>query len=549
VKVYIAQLNPTVGDIEANTARIRESVRRGRSAGAEVAVFPELAIQGYPPRDLLENPSFIEAGMKALSDVAREATGIEVVVGFAERNPSPQGRALFNAAALLRDGRVASISRKSLLPTYDVFDEHRHFEAAPSRKVEQVAGRPTGVTVCEDAWTDREIFQRDLYRCDPIAELVDQGAGVVLNISASPFSLGRSVLRERLLREHALRHGVPLVCVNQVGGNDELLFDGSSVVIDAQGKTRVRLAAFAEDERLVDLDRLPPAIGDEPASAEAEAYGALVMGTRDYVRKCGFSEVVIGLSGGIDSSVTAAVAADALGADHVTGIAMPARYSSPESLADARALAENLGISFRVIPADGLFQSYIDTLAGELGGKPSGVTGENIQARIRGNILMALSNTFGWLVLTTGNKSELAVGYCTLYGDMSGGLAVISDVPKTLVYRIARFINSRGKTIPDRVLAKAPSAELRPDQKDEDSLPPYELLDAILRLYVEERRSAEQIVREGYDRALVHEILELVDRNEYKRKQAAPGLRITTKAFGLGRRMPIAQRWRQEPLP
>jgi NAD+ synthetase len=548
VKVYLAQINPIVGDLEGNAARIRAAVGRAVAAGADLAVFPELVLQGYPPRDLLEKPSFVEAGVKVLEALASDVRGIDVIVGFAEPNRSPVGNALFNSAAILRDGAVAAIARKTLLPTYDVFDEDRHFEPATTRSAQTLAGVPSAVTICEDAWADRGLFHRLLYPSDPVAELAGQGAKLIINISASPYSIGRPALRERLMQQQARRHGLPLVCVNQVGGNDELLFDGTSVVVDAQGRTRVRLASFEEEERLVDLDMLPPLeelAGATAPPEEEEVYRALVMGTRDYVRKCGFGHAVLGLSGGIDSALVAAVAADALGPGHVHGIAMPARYSSPESLEDATALAGSLGVDLRVIGVDDIFQRYLDVMGPEFAGRPPDVTEENLQARIRGNVLMALSNKFGWLVLTTGNKSELAVGYCTLYGDMSGGLAVISDVPKTLVYRLSRWINRDREIIPGRILRKPPSAELRPGQKDEDSLPPYEVLDGILRLYVEEGRSAAEIAAAGTEAALVREVIGLVDRNEYKRKQAPPGLRVTTKAFGLGRRMPIAQRYRE----
>ena len=543
MKVFLAQLNPTVGDLPGNAARIAAAMGRARDAGADLLVTAELSLPGYPPRDLVEKSSFLQAQDEALADLAAQSRGIEAIVGIVERNTSGEGRGLFNSAAVLREGRVVSTVAKSLLPTYDVFDEDRYFQPAARRVLQTLCGVPSGVTICEDAWTQQSLFNRRLYTADPIAELAGQGARVLFNVSASPFSLGRPALRERLLQEHARRRGLPLICVNQVGGNDELLFDGSSLVVDSTGRTRVRLASFREDERLVDLDRLvdlpePPAY--DPAPAE-EALPALVMGTADYVRKCGFSSVVLGLSGGIDSAVTAAVAVAALGADRVHGVAMPARYSSRQSVEDARAVAEALGIDLRTIGIDGMFQSALDTVAPVFAGLPADVTEENLQARCRGVVLMALSNKFGWLVLTTGNKSEMAVGYCTLYGDMSGGLAVLSDVPKTLVYSLGRRINRDRVVIPEGIFSKPPSAELRPNQTDQDSLPPYETLDAILKLAVEEGRSAEAIAAAGFDPAVVRSIVERVDRNEYKRRQAAPGLRITSKAFGMGRRMPIAQ--------
>ena len=543
MKVFLAQLNPTVGDLPGNAARIAAAMGRARDAGADLLVTAELSLPGYPPRDLVEKSSFLQAQDEALADLAAQSRGIEAIVGIVERNTSGEGRGLLNSAAVLREGRVVSTVAKSLLPTYDVFDEDRYFQPAARRVLQTLCGVPSGVTICEDAWTQQSLFNRRLYTADPIAELAGQGARVLFNVSASPFSLGRPALRERLLQEHARRRGLPLICVNQVGGNDELLFDGSSLVVDSTGRTRVRLASFREDERLVDLDRLvdlPEPPGHDPAPAE-EALPALVMGTADYVRKCGFSSVVLGLSGGIDSAVTAAVAVAALGADRVHGVAMPARYSSRQSVEDARAVAEALGIDLRTIGIDGMFQSALDTVAPVFAGLPADVTEENLQARCRGVVLMALSNKFGWLVLTTGNKSEMAVGYCTLYGDMSGGLAVLSDVPKTLVYSLGRRINRDRVVIPEGIFSKPPSAELRPNQTDQDSLPPYETLDAILKLAVEEGRSAEAIAAAGFDPAVVRSIVERVDRNEYKRRQAAPGLRITSKAFGMGRRMPIAQ--------
>jgi NAD+ synthetase len=543
VKVYLAQIDTTVGDIEGNLARILRSALEARARGADLAVFPELAITGYPPRDLLEKGAFVRANLSALERAARAAEGLALIVGYVEPNASGTGNGLYNAAAWCEGGRVVRTVRKRFLPTYDVFDEVRHFEPGGEAQPAPADGHRVGVSICEDAWTDPAFFGRRKYEGDPIAEQARAGADLIVNISAGPFALGRPAYRDRLFGGHAARHRVPLIYVNLVGGNDELLFDGRSAVFDAQGRKVVELAAFREDAALVDTDRLGAPLAPREEDDAEEALEALVMGTRDYTRKCSFTRAVIGLSGGIDSSVVAAIAARALGPASVTGVWMPSRYSSAESAEDAAALAANLGIERLTLSIEGPFAAYLDALAEPFRGRAPDVTEENIQARIRGNYLMALSNKFGWLVLTTGNKSETAVGYSTLYGDMSGGLAVISDVPKTLVYEVGRRLNRERAVIPERVFTKAPSAELRPGQRDQDSLPPYELLDGILRLYVEELRSAREIVAAGYDAEVVREIIRRVDRSEYKRWQAPPGLRITTKAFGLGRRMPIAQKW------
>jgi len=543
VKVYLAQIDTTVGDIEGNLARILGVVERARARGAELAVFPELAITGYPPRDLLEKRSFVRANLAALERVARAAQGIALLVGYAEPNTSGTGNGLYNAAAWCEEGRVVRTVRKRFLPTYDVFDEVRHFEPGVGAAPVSSCGRSVGVSICEDAWTDPEFFGRRKYEGDPIAEQARAGADLIVNISASPFALGRPGYRDHLFAGHAARHRVPLIYVNLVGGNDELLFDGRSTVFDAQGRKVVELAAFREDEALVDTEGLGPPVAPREPDEASEALEALVMGTRDYARKCAFERVVIGLSGGMDSSVVAGIAARALGPQSVTGVWMPSRYSSAESAEDAAALAANLGIETLTLSIEKPFSAYLETLAEPFRGQKADVTEENLQARIRGNYLMALSNKFGWLVLTTGNKSETAVGYSTLYGDMSGGLAVISDVPKMLVYEVGRRLNAERLVIPERIFSKAPSAELRPGQRDQDTLPPYEILDGILRLYVEELRSAREIVEAGYDAEVVKSVIQRVDRSEYKRWQAPPGLRITRKAFGLGRRMPIAQKW------
>jgi len=548
--IALAQTNPTIGDIEANGRRLAERIKEAGAAGADLVVFPELSMTGYPPKDLLRKGDFVKQNVEAVAQLAKHtAGGPAALVGFVKPNPAPVGRALQNAAALLKDGRVSGEFCKSLLPTYDVFDEHRYFEPAEKTGLTEIAlgGRKVrvGITICEDLWNNEQVFHRRLYHRNPMDELAVAGAELVVNLSASPFVVGKQAIRERLLGGHAAAKSVPIICVNQVGGNDELLSDGASCCFDPSGRLVARAAAFTEDLLFVDLDNLTGRRIEPYPDGIASVWQALVMGTRDYVGKCGFADVVVGLSGGIDSAVTAAIAVEAVGSGHVHGIAMPSRYSSEHSLADARALAANLDIDFRIIHIGEIHEAFERQLAPVFAGRPADVTEENIQARTRGNILMALSNKFGWLLLSTGNKSELAVGYCTLYGDMCGGLAVISDVPKTMVYELARLVNAGAaqELIPRSTLTKPPSAELRPDQHDQQSLPPYDVLDAILYQYVEQERSVADIIGAGFDPAIVREVVCKVDRNEYKRKQAATGLKVTSRAFGVGRRMPIAARF------
>ncbi len=547
----LGQINTIVGDIEGNSARILDCLARAKRAGVQLAAFPELAIVGYPPKDLLLKPRIIRENQAALERIARACTDVVAIVGYVGENTQPAGRRLHNSAAVCAQGKVLSVHHKSLLPTYDVFDESRYFE--PARAVQPTVitlpgnqGVTCGLTVCEDLWgQDQTTLGQPIYGVDPIAQLAASGAELLINIAASPYWLGKHEVRVRLFGEQVRRRKLPLVFVNQVGGNDELIFDGSSMAFDATGKLISQANAFAEDLLLVDLTAREPGRIEPVPTGVAALHEALVLGTRDYAAKCGFKEAVIGLSGGIDSATTAALATTALGKEHVHGLAMPSRYSSDQSLADAKELAGNLGIDFRAVSIGELHAGYEEQLTPYFEGLPPDITEENIQARIRANILMALSNKFGWLVLTTGNKSELAVGYCTLYGDMCGGLAVISDVPKTMVYELARYINDKAgrQVIPQSSLAKPPSAELKPGQLDQDSLPPYETLDRILQLYVEQEQSAEEIVAAGFDEALVREVTRRVDRNEYKRKQAPPGLKVTSRAFGFGRRMPIAARY------
>ena len=543
MKIALGQIDPTVGDFRGNARKVIDFAQRARAAGAELAVFPELCIPGYPPLDLVERASFVARNREALDCVARETAGIAVICGVITPAASETGKSVMNSAALLRDGKIAFLQHKMLLPTYDVFDESRHFAPAARQDLVDFAGRHLALTICEDAWNDKHFWHKRLYNVDPVELLARAGGNFVINISASPFNLGKIELRQKMMATIAREYKVPVVFVNQVGGDDSLVFDGSSLVLNPDGCVAAQAKSFEEDLIFYDTDTGRGDIHEQTTAPEASAYAALVLGTRDYVRKCGFQQALLGLSGGIDSALTAAIAVDALGAENVTGVAMPGPYSSQGSLDDAQALARNLGIRYEVIPISETFNAYRAALKPVFAGSKEDVTEENIQSRVRGTLLMALSNKRGALVLSTGNKSELAVGYCTLYGDMVGGLGVIADVPKTMVYRLARFVNARKPVIPQSTIDKPPSAELRPGQKDTDTLPPYDVLDTILEDYVEDYKTPEQIAAEHrYDPELVRRIVQMVERSEYKRKQAAPGLRITPKAFGSGRRFPIAQK-------
>lgn len=546
MKVALAQINTTVGDFAGNVAKMREFSARAKQAGAQAVIFPELSVCGYPPRDLVEKSSFVERNRVELEGLAREVQDIHILCGFVNRTEDAEGKQAQNSAAWLAGGQVRFVQSKMLLPTYDVFDEARHFSPAKKQTTWAFCGRQWAVTICEDIWNDKNYWKKRMYLRDPVEELVRQSANLLVNISASPYCLGKRPFRVEMLRAFATRYRMPAIFVNQVGGNDSLIFDGSSVALDREGNIRAQAKSFAEDLVCFDTDTEQGEIHTQIEGEDQLAYTALVLGTRDYVRKCGFRSALIGLSGGIDSSLTAAIAVEALGKENVLGVAMPGPYSSPGSIADARTLAGNLGIRFEVLPIGGIFGGYNETLREVFSGLTRDVTEENIQARIRGNLLMALSNKFGSLVLSTGNKSELAVGYCTLYGDMAGGLAVISDIPKTMVYRLAEWVNREREVIPRAVFEKPPSAELRPDQKDSDSLPPYEVLDVILKAYLEQYETPRQIAeRYGIDADLVRSVVAKVDGNEYKRRQAAPGLKVTSKAFGVGRRFPVAQRYRE----
>jgi NAD+ synthase (glutamine-hydrolysing) len=545
MRIALAQINTTVGDFAGNVERIARFAREGASRGADLVVFPELAITGYPPRDLVEEPHFVERSERELERLAALVPEVRILAGYVRRSDASQGKPVADSAALLYGGRRVLTYDKTLLAFYDVFDESRYFEPGRARASFEIDSSRLAVTICEDIWNDKGFWKKQLYVHDPIEDAVQSGAKVILNIASSPFDNEKIDLRQRMLQAIAKERKLPVVYVNQVGGNDQLVFDGSSMAVDARGEVVARARSFEEDLILFDPDGAGVGEVRPGPGSEAEAvYEALKLGTRDYVAKCGFKKALVGLSGGIDSALVATIAADAIGPENVRGVGMPGPYSSQGSIRDAKALAQNLGIDFRMIPIGTIYDAFINTLDPVFAGLPEDITEENIQARVRGNILMSLSNKFGALLLSTGNKSELAVGYCTLYGDMAGGLAVIADVPKTMVYELARFANRKGVRIPQATLRKAPSAELRPNQTDQDSLPPYDTLDAILEAYIEEHQCADQIASQfGFDAELVREIVRRVNRAEYKRQQAAPVLKVTAKAFGIGRRYPIANHY------
>jgi NAD+ synthase (glutamine-hydrolysing) len=544
MKIALGQLNPTVGDFPGNAARILDAAARARDRGADLIVFSELCLCGYLPQDLVERPAFLDRNLEELDCLAKKLT-LPAIVGYVARSGEATGKPAANAAALISGCKIVFQQHKMLLPTYDVFDESRYFQPARAQKAFMFGGQNLGITICEDIWNDKNFWATQLrYDRDPVAELVGQGTALLINLSASPYVLDKRNLRLEMLRSIARTHQRPIIYVNQVGGNDTLVFDGGSLAVMPDGRIAAQAKLFEEDLVLFDSATGTGDIHAQPQEEIVIAHQALVCGTRDYVRKCGFHKVVVGLSGGIDSAVVAAIAAAAVGPENVYGVSMPGPYSSEGSRTDAKQLAQNLGIEFIVLPIGDVFASYRADLAKVFAGKPEDVTEENLQARIRGNLLMALSNKYGALVLSTGNKSELAVGYCTLYGDMAGGLAVIADVPKTMVYEIAAVINRERELIPHATIEKPPSAELRPNQKDTDSLPPYDVLDRILKAYIEDLLSPEEIAdRFSYDLSLVRAIAIKVDRNEYKRKQAAPGLKLTSRAFGFGRPFPLAQKF------
>jgi NAD+ synthase (glutamine-hydrolysing) len=562
MKIAIAQLNPTIGDLAGNAQQILEAAQRASDEGARLLLTPELSLCGYPPRDLLLNPSFVEEMSKTLLKLATQLPSeLAVLVGTVDlnvRSLQTGGKPLFNSVALLEQGQIRQIFHKRLLPTYDVFDEDRYFEpgdeanhfilSLDSPQLTQ-SSIHIGVTICEDLWNDEEFWGKRTYNLNPIADLAQKGVDFTINLSASPYTVGKQKLRESMLKHAAIRFHQPMIYANQVGGNDDLIFDGSSVVVDRQGNLVCRARAFEADFVTVEYDSKtrdfsPSSIAPEPDCDEAEIWSALVLGVRDYARKCGFSKVVLGLSGGIDSALVAAIASSALGARNVLGILMPSPYSSDHSVGDALALAENLGIQTQKLPIEHLMSAYDHTLEELFSGTSFGIAEENIQSRIRGTLLMAAANKFGYLLVSTGNKSEMAVGYCTLYGDMNGGLAAIADVPKTRVYSICEWLNNKGQSelIPANILTKAPSAELKPGQMDQDSLPPYEVLDDILDRFIHQHQSAAEIIASGHDSTVVDRIVKLITIAEFKRRQAPPGIKITDRAFGTGWRMPIASK-------
>lgn len=543
MKIGIAQINAVIGDFPGNVKRILAAYRECLEAGAELVITPELSLAGYPPRDLVFKSHFVPKCLQALDHLAGEIREIPLLVGYVDHSTAEKpGKPFRNAAAWLENGEIRHRIWKTLLPTYDVFDERRYFEPGESCEPILWNGHRIGVTICEDIWTE-DYLQRPLYDRDPAEELTAKGIDILLNLSASPFHVGKAASRRKMLGAVARETQVPVIYCNAIGGQDQLVFDGYSVVVRANGETAAQLPGFREATLVIDpfsSEKADP-ITDEPAPEQL--YNALVLGLRDYATKCGFSSACLGLSGGIDSAITAVIAADALGPENVHGLTMPSPYSSGGSIDDSKALAENLGIRCDTVPISDIYHAAKVTLKPLFEGKPEDVTEENIQARIRGMLLMALSNKDGHLLLTTGNKSELAVGYCTIYGDMCGGLAVISDLPKTRVYEVCQWINRDREIIPWNTIEKPPSAELRPDQKDQDTLPPYDILDAILEQYVEKHLSTDEIIAAGFDETTVRWIQRRVDLNEWKRQQAAPGLRVTSKAFGIGRRMPVVQRF------
>jgi NAD+ synthetase len=546
VKIALAQINTIVGDIEGNEARILAAYRRGQSEGVDLVVLPELAIAGYPPRDLLLKNAFIPRNLAALHRLAAATDKTGLLVGYVGQNTKRPGREAFNSVALLQNGRLLAARTKTLLPTYDVFDEDRYFEPGVENKPVEFNGVKLGLTICEDIWNDEDFWSERRYRRNPAIELTEAGAQILFNISASPWHLGKNETRFDMLSSLATKVGKPVIYCNLVGGNDELIFDGGSLVFNAQGQPIAQGRLFEEDYVVLDTDAHNPAIAPDQSAEEEKLYHALVLGVRDYLHKCGFKSAVLGLSGGIDSALVACLAAEALGPENVHGISLPSQFSSQGSLDDAETLAKKLGIRYDVIAIQPGFLTVKNQLKDIFAGRPEDTTEENIQARLRGVILMALSNKFGAMVLTTGNKSEMAVGYCTLYGDMCGGLAVINDLPKMTVYRLSRWINREREIIPMSSITKPPSAELRPNQTDQDSLPPYDVLDAILEAYVVQGKSQAEIAAAGYDPAVVKRVVRLINISEYKRRQAAPGLKVTTKAFGIGRRIPIAQKFRED---
>lgn len=547
MKIALAQINPTIGSFEKNSQKILTFVEKAKSKHADLVIFPELSLVGYPPLDLLEKEQFIDDNLKYLNHLAENIQGIAAVIGFVDKNTEKTGKAFFNAAALISNGKILSKHYKVLLPSYDVFDETRHFHPGNKLTLKSFKKEMIALSICEDIWNDKAFWKRPIYYQNPLSSLTTVKPSFLINISASPYSMNKQKLRMNMIKNLVQKYKTMAIYVNQVGGNDELIFDGGSFVLDQKGKIIAQAKDFEEDLVFVDLDTKKGEKHPVSTSTLASVHKALILGIKDYVYKCGFKKVLIGLSGGIDSALVVSLAVEALGHENVMGILMPSPYSSQGSVDDALALSQNLKIQTKKIPIHSLFESYKETLKPLFTGENTTLTEENIQARIRGTLLMALSNQWGTLLLSTGNKSELGTGYCTLYGDMSGGLAVLSDVPKTLAYQLARYINQKKSVIPENSIIKPPSAELRPNQTDQDTLPPYEILDPMLKAYIEEHKPIKQILKigQGLSKSVVQDLIHRIDHNEYKRRQAPPGLRITHKAFGLGRRLPIAQRYKE----
>jgi NAD+ synthase (glutamine-hydrolysing) len=546
MKLTLAQLNPTIGDIQGNLAKIEKTLSECSKDSPDLIIFPELFLVGYPPRDLLERPSFIartQTAIERLLQISQNFRQGGIIVGAPQPNKQPTGKGIYNSALLIYQGELLFTHHKLLLPTYDVFDEPRYFEPGLQDSVVKFKDTILGVSVCEDAWNDPALWPRRTYHHDPIEAMAKKGAKLIINIAASPFHRGKEMLRYKIVRSHARKHRIPFVFVNQVGANDELIFDGRSICVDRAGDPIAVFPPFQEHIQTISLDQAGAPSSYEPQEEIESVYQALVLGLKDYMGKCGFNTATLGLSGGIDSAVTCCIAVEAIGRNNVVAVTMPGPYSSAGSVEDSEKLAGNLGIKFEKVPISPIYEAYLKSLRPHLKGTEADITEENIQARIRGNLLMAMSNKFGHLVLSTGNKSELAVGYCTLYGDMSGGLSVISDVPKTMVYELAEYINRQSPVIPREIISKTPSAELKENQTDQDTLPPYEVLDQILHYYLDEQYSVENILDLDFDPETVSWVKRAVDRNEYKRRQAPPGLKVTSKAFGTGRRMPIAAKF------
>lgn len=543
MKIALSQINTTIGDFEGNRAKILERMRWAEGKGANIILFPELTVCGYPPKDLLEKPSFIRHNRESVDEIARQTGRMAVAIGFVSPNESSEGRPHFNSMGLLMDGRVQFVQHKSLLPEYDVFDEGRYFEPATQHRVFEIAGKKIGLTTCEDLWNLFDFGGRTIYHHDPMACLAKAGADIVLNGSASPFTITKQDIRRDLVTRASAAHGIPIMYCNMIGGNDDLVFDGRSFATDSKGRIVCEAGAFVEDTIVVDLNDMKPLKKLPEIPVEDEVHRALVLGLRDYMRKCGFDRAVVGLSGGIDSSIVAAIACEAIGPRNVIGAMLPSPFTSETSNKDAERLASNLGMSTRIVPIGEIYDAFRKSLGYVQDINKVSIVEENIQARIRGTILMAISNQENALVLSTGNKSELSVGYCTLYGDMVGGFALISDVPKTMIYALARHLNSKKEIIPKEIIKRPPTAELKPGQKDSDALPPYDKLDPIIAAYVEERQDSDEMVKSGFDRKIVERVVDMIDRNEYKRRQAAPGIKITSKAFGQGRRFPLARKY------